>query len=203
MASTKNIQAPDDYVEELHQALSVHPEMRRFYQAQQNGSIEAAQGPPESLRKQEMIQVPQYIYDAPSWKCDPATFPPIVFRTSERKGIRLTNALAQNTADLHEPDEQLTQLSSTTKTTYRLEVVKYKPFNRAMPALRATARNESLARWVVANHVARAVEECIQRDGGSWEVATIGRVTFNDLWLMELRRVSQGSWQPVLAFYHP
>ncbi|KAJ3556020.1 hypothetical protein NM688_g2258 [Phlebia brevispora] len=197
------LQSTDSFIDEYNRRW--REERMRYEDAHRNGSIAAAHGPP--ARRPRLVQLPQYAYGVHTQTFQQGSIPPITFyvQGGRVKGIRLANILAGNFPDLVEPNELLGRLSNTTKTTYRLRVVGYTHFDRQMPAYRMTAPVEYLTRQTVAHHVAIAVQECIQRDGGFWVVVGIDgiihNVPFSDLRLMELRRVSEGSWQPVLAFY--
>ena len=52
-----------------------------------------------------------------------------------------------------------------------------------------------------ASLVAQTVGMCLETHGGSWDDAVAGEVMIDDLFLLELRWVSENTWQPVLAVY--
>ena len=53
----------------------------------------------------------------------------------------------------------------------------------------------------IATQVAQTVGMCLETHGGSWNDAVAGEVMIDDLFLLELRWVSENTWQPVLAVY--
>lgn len=72
-----------------------------------------------------------------------------------------------------------------------------------MASCRATVTTEHLERDNIAFNVSKVVKEYMDLTDGQWHLDGLGRVAFEDLFLLELRHVSKGCWQPVLAFYDP
>ncbi|KAJ3556021.1 hypothetical protein NM688_g2257 [Phlebia brevispora] len=202
-SQTPQPQAIDPYVIQYNQSnhLTWQQELQRYREALQAQSLAAALGPP--AQRPRIIQVPQLMYIAqrPFNPVAPVTF---FIQAGNRmlKGINLAHALAGNFEGLYDPHRQLEQLSNRPRITCRLEVYGYQSFDSEM---KAPSRNYVTAptfpRQTIASRMAHAIRACMQRDGGHWAFANIGNVHFNDLWLLEIRHVSRGSWQPVLAFY--
>lgn len=72
-----------------------------------------------------------------------------------------------------------------------------------MPSCRSTVPPENLERRIIAFNVSKVIKEYMNRTDGQWNLDRVGKIVFEDLILLELRYVSGGSWQPVLAFYDP
>lgn len=84
-----------------------------------------------------------------------------------------------------------------------------------MPSHRSTEDRKGLTLCDVVRHVATAVKKAINAAGGTWTVSPMPpyaptllgshaqsyTVRFEDIVLLELKKVSKGSWQPILAFY--
>ncbi|KAJ3556016.1 hypothetical protein NM688_g2260 [Phlebia brevispora] len=183
-------QLDDDAIAQYNR-VAYEQRLKRYDDDKQNGSIAAALGPPEFTST--VIQVPQVEYTMSQWNFEPGTIEPITFHTTGgHKGIRAADAVKGDVADLIDADEQLERLSDTSaKTTYRLQVENYLPDSKATQSRRATTEGGCVTRRIVANHVAKFIQDSIKRDGGYWEVAGFGRVVFHDLWLMELRRAQR------------
>ena len=69
-------------------------------------------------------------------------------------------------------------------------------------AYRVSYSAEPHERRYIAFAVAQAVEKALNRDGGEWRLDGWA-IRFSDLHLLELQHVSEGSWQPVLAYSDP
>ncbi|KAF7796536.1 hypothetical protein EIP86_007716 [Pleurotus ostreatoroseus] len=191
------LQAPDSYIDYLWNVLQQEPGMIAYWLERQQGIIPASTPPP----RRHLVQIIQLEYNAARKTGPTDTSFPIPFFVNDRKGISLSDALAQDFVGLLGAEELVGPLSSSDKATYRLQLPEGRPFQKQAPSRRATVRRECLARYKVAHHVAKAVCACIARDGGVWVDQNAGDVRFDELFLLELRPVSKASWQPVLAVY--
>ncbi|KAF7790778.1 hypothetical protein EIP86_001735 [Pleurotus ostreatoroseus] len=192
------LQSLDPYINNLWVAPATAFELGAYWLGRSLGTIPASTPPPGA----HLVQITQLEYSASAWAVSPTDIPlPITFFANGRKGILLSDALAGAFVGLTDAEQLVGPLSNSDKVTYRIQPQKYPPFRKSSPSRRATILRECLARSTVALHVANAVFMCIQRDGGSWDDDSAGTITFDELFLLELRRVSRGSWQPVLAVY--
>ena len=57
-----------------------------------------------------------------------------------------------------------------------------------------------LTRRTVVKHIALTVQKCLTEAGGFWTLPCGHQVYFEDIFLFELLRVSDGSYQPLLAY---
>ena len=76
-------------------------------------------------------------------------------------------------------------------------------WSRQVSARRSTNGREPLTRFTVACHIAKTVWQCLCPYGGQWTLQDGTVVRFEDLVLLELVQVSQGSHQIVLGYLHP
>ena len=79
-----------------------------------------------------------------------------------------------------------------------LQVIQYTPFYQRI--LSSWSKRRDIAR-----DVAKVVKEAMEENHGRWYIIPpfTTAVRFEDMLLLELKQVSSGSYQPVLAFFHP
>ncbi|KAF7796695.1 hypothetical protein EIP86_007878 [Pleurotus ostreatoroseus] len=184
-------QALDPYVHELWQAIMAAPDIIQYHTEIQQGYVSTIPPP-----RPYLVQVSQYQYETSRTFDRP---PPIAFYVNGHKGILLSHALARIFGGLFEGERSVERFSNADKTTYRLFVPGCNPFERHSPARRATTSREFVSRQTIARHVAKAVQAFIERNGGIWHDSVAGNVMFEEILLLELRRVSEGSWQPFVT----
>lgn len=76
-------------------------------------------------------------------------------------------------------------------------------FERQVSACRFTRNPEPLTLSTAARHIARTIWVCIQSYGGQWTLQDGTVVRYEDLVLLELVQISEGSHQIVLAYLQP
>ncbi|KAJ3535508.1 hypothetical protein NM688_g6967 [Phlebia brevispora] len=58
-------------------------------------------------------------------------------------------------------------------------------------------------RMTVARHIAKSVKQWIEGSGGAWILSNGDTVRYENLILMRMENVSEGSWQIILGYYPP
>ncbi|KAJ3536043.1 hypothetical protein NM688_g6890 [Phlebia brevispora] len=133
-------------------------------------------------------------------------FPLITFRRLGRYGIPVTSALKEEQYGLDGADDGIC-FGDRLKISHRLRVrgLNGKDYNldRQVPSRRSTGGCDHLKRSKVANHIARSVEQCMKNSDNKWTTVDGIPLRLGDLFLLALINVSQGSWQPVLAYLTP
>ncbi|KAI0811054.1 hypothetical protein BC629DRAFT_1589789 [Irpex lacteus] len=130
---------------------------------------------------------------------------PIEFWVGGRKGIRATDALDENFAGLHEPNARLLE-SVKHKVSIRIEVDGYASFVIQKYVRRSTEAQESISRRQLATKVAEAIKAFVEKHNENAPYQTpyirVGQthIRLEDIYLTEVRHVSRGSLQPVLAY---
>ncbi|KAF7798451.1 hypothetical protein EIP86_009672 [Pleurotus ostreatoroseus] len=184
--------------------------MQAYRDAHRNGMLASAHGPPVFRLK----GIPQLLYlgnyKHPNTGGD--LQPPIEFLTIDLygcgceppgKGIRLVDAHRGDTNRLVGGGERLS-LGDGAKVSIRIRVVDYDDHGEQISSRRATIEQEGKTLAEIVEKVAGIVKRSIDKptDSHKW-VINGDTVKFEDLILLELRHVTSGSWQPVLAYADP
>ncbi|GJE92922.1 hypothetical protein PsYK624_090810 [Phanerochaete sordida] len=142
------------------------------------------------------IVIPQPVYQAP-----PGTpfvpHQPIRFETDGGLGLPLQTALVQPIQGLHNAGTVFNLANGSNRHSIRILWPGYEPWNYPN-ALHTGPRTRAEIAHEVAGRVLAFHQGMVQAQGneGDW---TLQNSPFQNLYLIELRNVSKGSWQPVIS----
>ncbi|KAI0085405.1 hypothetical protein BDY19DRAFT_445710 [Irpex rosettiformis] len=129
----------------------------------------------------------------------------IEFWVNGHKGIRVTDALDENYVGLDDPNARLLE-SVRDKVSIRIEVAGYTSFVTQKYVRRTTEGRESISRRRLATKLAEVVKAFVQKNSGVTPQGLNrlqfgpGYIQLEDIYLLEVRHVSKGSLQPILAY---
>ncbi|KAI0339072.1 hypothetical protein BDW22DRAFT_637582 [Trametopsis cervina] len=127
----------------------------------------------------------------------------IAFYTRGSPGVRLQDALTGHLQTLDFPNSK-PQVSESTRTTLRIIWPGYEPWTHGSITVRhhntgSPAFTMGELAHAVAAHIHRFYEEMANIQGSEPQWA-LRNIAFERLYLVELRHVSAGSWQPVICW---
>ncbi|KAJ3552305.1 hypothetical protein NM688_g4218 [Phlebia brevispora] len=205
-----------NYIVQHNEKLEERQAMKRYRESLSNGSIGAAVGPPIN----RLRQVSQRRYTG-NMRFDASLSthlkPPIEFwvtrfrgpgfesfEESTFKGIKLSDVLAGNINCLIGAG-QSQWLSDGLKASIRLRVDNHKDYGQQIAARRSTPGTECLPLSTIVRKVAEVIKSSMPLVNGKleWRLSNGDVAIFEELLLLELQHVTQGSWQPVLAYPDP
>ncbi|KAJ3553989.1 hypothetical protein NM688_g3336 [Phlebia brevispora] len=145
------------------------------------------------------VIVPQEVYR--NAQPLPQANPPVRFYVQNVLGIRLTDALQGNFAHLHGAGVAV-PLTQANRISCRINWPGYEAWSDGMHIIDNNAQPYTLAR--LAQTIARTIRKFFNDNA---HVATqeprldwaVNNIPFESLYLLELRHVSTGSWQPVIS----
>lgn len=152
------------------------------------------------------VIVPQQVYTSPPSQANFSPLPSIRFFQSDRPGLRLRDALNLPIPGLHGSVSVPAFSKTGMRATLRIMWPNYSiwcPENR-IDIFDHTQRANPQTLERVAQKVAKLISIFYNEMSGSpgdvsdWQLE---RIPFDRLYLIELRHVSRGSWQPVLSYY--
>lgn len=153
------------------------------------------------------IVAPQRVYVPPPSQQGGNPLPTIKFDSREHVGIRLEDALQHRTQGLLEPTRTPAMSTTGVRVAMRILWPCYDVWTTNMPICDHTPNANAFNMVTIAHRVASVIRDFYNdmshvavnpnADGADWGVH---RIPFSQLYLVELRHVSQGSWQPVVCF---
>ncbi|KIP06387.1 hypothetical protein PHLGIDRAFT_119015 [Phlebiopsis gigantea 11061_1 CR5-6] len=149
------------------------------------------------------VVVPQEVYAAPAGQ-NFSPQPPLSFSVNGVLGVRLEDALRQPVLGLADGDVPPNIHISSTRLTLRVSWPGYHLSNYQGAIQLFDNKNHSSPRNLT--HIAYQIAKCIQtfyneqsRVTGADAGWQLSRYPFERLYLLQLRQVANGSWQPVLS----
>ncbi|GJE92924.1 hypothetical protein PsYK624_090830 [Phanerochaete sordida] len=155
-----------------------------------------------STTQQQMIPgiiVPQQVYPLPAGQTADGLLPPVQFFCNDYLGIHLDTLPLQQLVNAN--DQRYLSMTNN-RVSLRVLWPGYDTwhFGNALDATDGQKRTRSIAEIAqqVAERVREFYNEQVTADGGvaDW---SLKKIQFKSLYLVELRNVSRGSWQPVIC----
>ncbi|KAJ3552303.1 hypothetical protein NM688_g4217 [Phlebia brevispora] len=131
-------------------------------------------------------------------------YSPVTFRCGGRDGVPLYVVENRSCPGLEDAQALIT-FGDRVKISHRLRVLGLYgtgyDLDKQVPSRRATTTRDCLTRHTVGRHVAKSVRECMANSNNEWIVSNGVTLHFENLILVDMKNVSEGSWQPTLGYY--